>query len=214
VSRRDWALSGFLLVFFAVGFAGHIAPGSRALMAGLTPLAILVTACVVAVPVVSERNVGIALWVLGAAVLGFAVEAVGVATGALFGSYSYGSALGPRLLGVPVVIGLNWALVVLGSVSFSARVIAGPWASAILAGALTTAFDWILEPFAVAAGYWSWTGGTVPLRNFAAWFVLAALLSLAFMRLKRSLRSPLPSVALLVQAAFFACLRVAGAAGA
>jgi putative membrane protein len=211
VSHRDWALTGLLLVFFAVGFAGHMMPGYRALMRGLTPLAILVTVCVVAVPIAGEKNAGVALWMIGAAFLGLAVEVVGAATGAVFGAYSYGSALGPRVLGVPVVIGLNWALVVLGSVSLSARFVPGPWASGVLAGVLTTAFDWILEPFAVAAGYWTWTTGTIPLRNFAAWFIIASLFSLVFTHLRLSLRSPLASVAILIQAAFFAGLRACGA---
>src|SRR5688572_29819441 len=39
---------------------------------------------------------------------GFAVEALGVATGVPFGSYGYGSALGPRPAGVSWVIPLAW----------------------------------------------------------------------------------------------------------
>jgi putative membrane protein len=39
---------------------------------------------------------------------GFAVEALGVATGFPFGDYAYSGALGPRLLGVPLVIPLAW----------------------------------------------------------------------------------------------------------
>lgn len=39
---------------------------------------------------------------------GFAVEAIGVHTGFPFGRYTYSAALGPRVLGVPLVIPLAW----------------------------------------------------------------------------------------------------------
>ncbi|MFD0822936.1 carotenoid biosynthesis protein, partial [Micromonospora zhanjiangensis] len=39
---------------------------------------------------------------------GLAVEALGVATGVPFGTYAYSGALGPKLLGVPLVIPLAW----------------------------------------------------------------------------------------------------------
>ena len=46
---------------------------------------------------------------VGTATLGgFAVEAVGVATGFPFGVYDYSGELGPKLLGVPLIIPLAW----------------------------------------------------------------------------------------------------------
>ena len=39
---------------------------------------------------------------------GMLVEWIGVHTGYLFGSYDYGTVLGPKLLGVPLIIGINW----------------------------------------------------------------------------------------------------------
>src|SRR3982751_3694029 len=46
---------------------------------------------------------------VGTATLGgFAVEAVGVATGFPFGTYDYSGQLGPKLLGVPLIIPLAW----------------------------------------------------------------------------------------------------------
>src|SRR5210317_2015499 len=47
---------------------------------------------------------------------GFAVELIGVQTGLLFGEYAYGSALGPKLMGVPLIIGVNWLAIVLASI--------------------------------------------------------------------------------------------------
>src|SRR5689334_14519765 len=50
-----------------------------------------------------------ALALIGTATLGgFAVEALGVATGFPFGTYVYSGQLGPKLLGVPLIIPLAW----------------------------------------------------------------------------------------------------------
>jgi len=208
MTRLEWALAGTLGVFFAVGFAGHLIPATRPLMHGLTPFALLFTAGVVAVPLVGERAAGAALWALAAYAVGFAFEAVGVATGLIFGPYSYGTVLGPKLFEVPLIIGLNWALVILGSVSLTTRFIRQPVAAAAVAGALTAVFDWVLEPVAISSGYWTWSTSAIPLRNYVAWFLIAALLAFLYAWRKVSVRSPLPSVALAVQLVFFALLRI------
>jgi putative membrane protein len=210
VSRQDWMLTAGLLAFFVVGFAGHLSEDTRPLMLGLTPVALLVTAWIVVVPLVSERRTAVGVWAAAAFVVGFTLEAVGVATGLVFGPYSYGTVLGPKLLGVPLVIGLNWPLVILGAATFTVRLTRSPLAAALLAGALTAGFDWVLEPFAISAGYWTWQGGSVPLQNYAAWFVISTLLALAFTLRGLSVRSPVPSIAVGVQVAFFSALRLLG----
>ena len=43
-------------------------------------------------------------------VAGIGAEWIGVHTGYLFGSYSYGENLGPKIDGIPYLIGVNWAL--------------------------------------------------------------------------------------------------------
>ena len=50
---------------------------------------------------------------------------------------------------------------------------------AALTGLACTAYDFVLEPFATRAKhYWLWQGGTVPLQNYAAWFVISTALVL------------------------------------
>ena len=211
MNRQDWILTAVLAAFFLVGFAGHLSPATRPLMLGLTPFALLVTAWIVAVPVVSERRVQVAVWAGAAFVAGFVVEAVGVATGLVFGNYSYGTVLGPKLLGVPLLIGLNWPLVILGAVIFTVRFVRHPVAAALIAGALTAGFDWVLEPFAVSAGYWTWQAGSIPVRNYIAWFLVSTILAFVFTSRKFFVRSPIPSIAVAIQVAFFFALRLLGA---
>ena len=212
MSTLDRALGAGLAVFFAVGLAGHLLPATRPLMTGLTPIALLLTAGVVAVPLAVERNARVARWALFAVALGFVLEVLGVATGLVFGRYSYGFVLGPRLLGVPLIIGVNWAVVVLGAVSFAQRKVKLPLAAAALAGAITAGFDMILEPVAVRAGYWTWADGFIPVQNYIAWFLIAAFLAFLFSWRRLSVASWIPSIALLIQVCFFTLLRVTASA--
>ena len=210
MNRLDRYLIAGLVVFFAVGSVGHRSAALRPMMTRLTPAALLLTAAAVIVPVVRERNARVAVWAIAACLVGFCLEVVGVATGALFGRYGYGPLLGPRILGVPLIIGVNWGVVSLGCATFASRVLPNPFAAATLAGAVAAGFDWVLEPFAVASGYWAWSGGAIPPRNYVAWFLVVAVFSFVYARSRPKLDSWVPSIAILIQLAFFAALRAAG----
>jgi putative membrane protein len=104
---------------------------------------------------------------------------LGALTGFPFGSYRYSDLFGPSLGIVPLTIPLAWH-VVLTNALFLVRSVA-PHRSrpveAALTGLLCTLYDFVLEPFATSVkGYWQWSGGTVPLQNYAAWFAVSALL--------------------------------------
>jgi len=99
-----------LLWVYAVGLAGMLLPFSRALFITITPLNLLFAALFLFYGRWPARRVLITGLAVFAA--SFLVEAVGVNTGKIFGSYSYGSALGPRLWNTPVIIGLNWFVLI------------------------------------------------------------------------------------------------------
>lgn len=44
--------------------------------------------------------------------IGIGAEIIGVNTGLLFGNYSYGNNLGPKIVGVPPIIGINWIVLI------------------------------------------------------------------------------------------------------
>jgi putative membrane protein len=122
---------------------------------------------------------------------GLAVEAVGTATGFPFGDYSYAASLGPRLLGVPVVVPLAWTMMAYPALVVGRRVAAsGTSATTVVVATLAlAAWDVFLDPQMVHAGHWSWPGAHavalagVPAGNFAGWLLAAGLLMLLLTRL-------------------------------
>lgn len=144
---------------------------------------------------------------------GLLTEMVGVHTGLLFGSYVYQPVMGPQLFEVPLLIGLNWFIVVYASFILVSRFQqlhnANPWLMALLTALLTTLFDWCMEPVAMELGFWSWENNTVPFYNYFCWFVISLLLARIFVRINTPRVNTFAILLLLVQAAFFLFLRLA-----
>jgi uncharacterized membrane protein len=99
-----------LLWVYGVGLAGMLLPFSRELFITRTPLNGIFAALFLFYGRWPARRVlltGLAVFVAS-----FLVEAAGVNTGKIFGYYSYGSALGPKLWNTPLIIGLNWFVLI------------------------------------------------------------------------------------------------------
>jgi putative membrane protein len=118
---------------------------------------------------------------------GFAVEAVGVATGFPFGTYDYGGRLGPKLLGVPLIIPLAWTWMAWPAWLAALRLARSRPARVALAACGLAAWDLFLDPQMVAEGYWTWRDPTpalpgvpgVPIGNYLGWLGFALLLMAA-----------------------------------
>ena len=122
---------------------------------------------------------------------GLAVEAVGVATGFPFGTYDYSGQLGPKLLGVPLIIPLAWTWMAWPAWLAAVRLTGRRAARIAVAGVGLAAWDLFLDPQMVAEGYWSWQAPTpalpgvpgIPIGNYLGWLgfalVLMAVLSVA-----------------------------------
>ncbi|MEJ6800207.1 MAG: carotenoid biosynthesis protein [Crocinitomicaceae bacterium] len=115
-------------------------------------------------------------------VLGYSVELIGIKTGFFFGEYSYDTALGSKFLGVPLIIGLNWVIIVAASSSIIKYFIKKPLIlQALLAAALCTLLDFIIEPIAISYNFWTWTDGTIPFYNYLCWFGFSFLFSTIYL---------------------------------
>lgn len=152
------------------------------------------------------------------AIATFMIEVLGVATGKVFGAYEYGATMKLQLWNVPLVIGLNWVILMLGGLDFAGKLI--PKKSnifaktitiltrALIAASLVLFFDWVMEPVAIKLDYWHWFGQEIPLQNYAAWFVIAFIMSLVVQFLGIQTESRLLRWYFVVQLIFFVLLRV------
>lgn len=200
-------------VFYAVGLVGHALPLTLPWMLALTPWFLLGAGVLVLVPFAWQSDLRtLTAWFVPVLLLTFGLEVLGVATGAVFGPYHYSEVLGSLWAGVPPVIGWNWALVVLGVAtalrSGLPRVPA--WGRVVAVGVLCVVFDLLLEPVAIALGYWVWHGGDVPLQNYLAWGLIAAAGAWWAERFPRLPTSPLLGWYALLQALFFLSLTLLG----
>ena len=107
---------------------------------------------------------------------GIFVEFLGVNYGLLFGEYLYGRNLGPKLFGVPFLIGMNWVILTTISGSISSQICKGRKIPSILLGSLLMLFiDFFIEPVAPTLDFWEFKDSIVPLSNYSGWFVTGLL---------------------------------------
>ena len=205
MNRIERVFLWMLYSFYAFGIAGHLHPATRIFVVPRTPIILLVLGLVVLLFSTRQRP-RLLLWCAGTYVVTFFIEVLGVRTGAVFGQYFYGDALGVKVLEVPLVIGFNWVLVVLGAVLLVSRILKNSLLIAAAAGVVTVIFDIPLEIVAVKLDYWHWIHGGVPLQNYAAWFGISFVAAYTLIRLKMGIKSALAVHYLVVQFVFFIIL--------
>jgi putative membrane protein len=198
----------FLYIIFSVGIIGHLYAPLQHLMLLLTPGTLLLTGLVVLFYSYKSSNDKFLLWALITYIITFILEVIGVKTGLIFGEYLYGSTLGVKLFEVPLIIGFNWVLVILGSISISRLFTSGILLSALISAFIAFVFDLILEPIAIKLDYWTWSEGIIPVQNYAAWFTIALISSLGFSLFKVNVKSNISLHYLAVQFLFFIALLI------
>lgn len=171
-----------ILILYIVGVLGVLVPLHPQFML-LTPLNLMVTAIIVLYNH-PHRDPGLAMMGGIIFVLAYLVELAGVHTGVIFGEYSYGATLGPKLMGVPLVIGLNWLVLLYGSSALAHQLgLKNPWLVMIGSASLMTGYDILLEHIAIRHDFWRWTYESpnnflaAPVQNYVAWWLVAFALS-------------------------------------
>lgn len=138
----------------------------------------------------------------------FSLEALGVATGKIFGEYHYGQTMFLQVLEVPLVIALNWTVLILAVNNLMYRWTQHPILLALLSGVFIAIYDYFIEPVAISLDYWQWEGGTIPLQNYLAWSIIAFFFSLPLHYWKIRFHSPLLNIYLFVQLIYFILLNL------
>jgi uncharacterized membrane protein len=199
------AALGVLIIFHAVGFWGLLFSGDPEKFQRLTPMNLLLTNFLL-FSFHRNWNASFVLFAVVVATVGFMSEVVGVHTGLLFGDYAYGASLGAKVWDVPLLIGLNWLMLVY-TTGHLVNLTRLHWlAKALLGALLMVLLDFFLEPVAVAFDFWSWQGGAIPWSNYAGWLGVALLLHVYFQWAPIYKHNQLAPYVYLVQVIFFVSL--------
>jgi len=104
--------------------------------------------------------------------IGFLSEVIGVKTAFVFGNYHYGSNLGFKLLNVPIIISLNWALLVNASILVASKLSKHKLILPLISAIIATGLDVLMEQVAPNLNFWYFMGGFAGLHNYLGWFVI------------------------------------------
>lgn len=193
-----------LIIVYMVGIVSVLLGHAEALML-LTPYNLLfATGLLLYNAEGFDKKYG--LWLLVVMLAGFFVEVLGIKTGLIFGEYAYGEGLGLKWLDVPLIIGLNWGVLVFATAALVHKLKLSKPLKAAIAATLMVSYDIFLEPVAVRFDFWTWAGGTIPLQNYVAWWVIAFLMLLGAFTYVKNLRNRLAIYVILIQTLFFILL--------
>jgi putative membrane protein len=198
----------FFAIFYTVGFGGTIIPSTHNFFGKLFPLALLLS--FTAILLFNDRKFDlktISVLVI-TAITGFFIEVAGVKSHAIFGNYSYGDALGIKILETPLLIGINWVMLIFATGSAVEDLNLSPILKILTASALMVLYDLVMESIAPVLGMWTWDGGIIPVKNFIAWFIIAILLHSVYRILKVKPGSSMGLPILYCQSVFFILLIV------
>lgn len=223
----DWKFQTFLLlIFFTVGIIGHSLEETFPLMIVLTPYVLLISGIWAIHRCYNKKYV--LFWILIAYIITFFLEAVGVSEGLIFGPYYYGDVLGPKIFNVPIIIGLNWVIIIFSLLLFSEWLINSSFKSqlnnkvrffftSVLTATFAMLFDFLMEPAAIGLTYWTWTLTSdpmnIPTQNFIAWFLISFSFALTYLIIPKKERmnlegSPHSPWFVLIQVVFFIAIRI------
>lgn len=201
----------FCAAFVAAGFRDF--PGAE-VGSYVSTFLIALPPCLALFRYLGARRASVALVALS--LFAYSIETVGVTTGVPYGEFRYGDTLGPKAFGVvPYLLPVSYVPLVIGALGAAATAAGGFVARVGLATALLLLTDGVLDPGAVALGFWTYSGGGfyygVPLSNYLGWLLSGAVAAALLLVIGRGWRSPPPPGildGLIVSAAFWSGVAV------
>ncbi len=181
-----------IYIYFLAGVLWHILPQTRTIVINLTPYGLAFFSLVILFFNAGKISHKTFYWILSIFVITIIVEGIGVNTSLIFGNYFYSNILGFKLFGVPLVIGLNWTIVLLGLFTLTDNSFKGNiFLNSFMIGILAVLFDYILEPVAIKLNYWHWDANVVPLKNYISWFIISFVFGFIGFKLKSKYKNGL-----------------------
>jgi putative membrane protein len=171
--KLNSVLSSVLVLFLSVGLVGFFTPFDE-IFKSLSVYNLLLTLILVFISFKNNLSAFIIPFLL-IFILGFISEVAGVNTGLIFGNYKYSQNLGFSVLNVPLIIGVNWAILGMGAWHLSKSLISNKISQIIFGATLMVFFDFIMEPVAISLDFWTWKSSEIPIYNYVSWFFISLI---------------------------------------
>ena len=219
IPKRILNIYSVTSIVFLVGILGLSSDVSRPLFIKLVPLNFLFLFFVF-IYSIPTKTITYSIGCIVVFVAGFGVEVLGVMTGKIFGNYWYGPTLGYKIWDVPVVMGINWVIVLSGANFWAFYVIRTYYPKLLnrkllvtllvitIASLLMTGLDAVIEPVAMKLNFWQWSNGIIPKRNYLGWFVVSVLFNVLWIRICQPEKNTFAGYLFFVQLVFFLLLNV------
>jgi putative membrane protein len=209
LKKKELVIILLFSIYFTAGLILHLIPFTREYVLIITDLSMLLTNTIVFYHVFkTTRNNKLIIWSIGAFIVTFLVELAGTKTGLIFGEYHYGATMLVKVFDVPLVIGMNWVILILASYSLVQLTGINRYIIPFISSLLIVGFDYIMEEVAMKLDYWKWEGGIIPIQNYIAWFCISLIFSSLLSLLKVYIQSRILQLYFIIQLIFFIFLRV------
>ncbi|MBC7389054.1 MAG: carotenoid biosynthesis protein [Opitutaceae bacterium] len=206
MERKETRIAAIvIIVTYLVGIFGFAFQSTKSLFVILVPFHLLLVFGIL-MYLHKSWNLKFVIFLFLTFIISFSAEYIGVHTGLLFGDYYYGNVLGLKLGGIPLLIGINWIMLVYITHSISSYFSVNILVSTSIAAILMTFLDIIMEPGAIKLGFWHWTLNSIPVYNYVSWFVLSFLLTMGAKFLKVKTYMFISLIVFISQLMFFVAL--------
>jgi len=195
-----------ILIFHFVGMLGLSFSQTKDYFLFLTPFHLLFTSILIFLSKSYSRKFFLSVFLIS--FIGFFIEVLGVYTGLLFGEYDYGNNLGLEILNVPLVIALNWFILVYASRGSVNYFIKNKYLQILFSSIIMVFLDILIEPVAIELGWWSWDISSVPLQNYLMWFVVSVIMQVIISNNNHEISKSISISLLLSQISFFIYLNI------
>lgn len=194
----------FLVIIHLVGFIG-LCSKYQQLFLTLTPINLIVTTLILGINH-NDFSKQFLYFAIACFVFGFGIELLGVHSGIIFGNYYYRQTLGFQLMDVPIIIGLNWLILVYCVGTICEKINSNILLRSIVGALMLVALDYCIEPIAIRFDYWNWENSVVPFQNYIAWFAVGFALLVLYNKVKFKKDNKIVTAVFIIQLVFFIAL--------
>lgn len=201
-------ISVWMVIFHLVGLFGFLNSNLESLFKALVPYHLLLMLALL-IYSTNDFSKNIKIFASIIYLAGFFIEVIGVNSGLVFGNYAYGKALGFKIWSTPLLIGVNWLVLVYCTGVFLEKFkLQNRFVFAAIGALILVAIDFLIEPVAIRFDYWSWAGGQIPMQNYIGWYIFSFLLFLVFKAFDFNKKNTAAITLIFAQIGFFLVLNI------